>query len=85
MNNPGHASDVCNVKVSRIVRQQPVEFIRLRTWTATPARFENGVSAVTSLCLVDEPSAGGQFNVALLDAANALKSHVICEKLFSVS
>ncbi|CAM9099275.1 unnamed protein product [Ascophyllum nodosum] len=45
--------------VSKIVRDRPLEFIRLRSWTAAPARFGNGVSAVTSLCVADEPSAGG--------------------------
>ena len=38
-----------------------MEFIRRKAWTADPVRFGNGISAVTSLCLVDQPSAGGEF------------------------
>lgn len=49
------------VKVSRLVGQRPLEYIRRKAWTADPVRFSNGISAVTSLCLLDQPSAGGEF------------------------
>ncbi|CAM9667549.1 unnamed protein product, partial [Hapterophycus canaliculatus] len=37
----------------------PIEYLRRKAWTATPVGFGNGISAVTSLCLCDEASAGG--------------------------
>lgn len=52
------------VQASRIVGQRPLDYIRRQAWTATPTRFGNGLSAVTSLCLVDEPSARGKVEMA---------------------
>lgn len=48
------------VKVARIVGQRPLEFVRRKTWTSKPVRLANGISAVTSLCLCDEASTGGE-------------------------
>lgn len=49
-----------HIKVSRVVGQRPLEFIRRTAWASAPVRFGNGISAVTSLCLCDEASTGGE-------------------------
>lgn len=69
------------LKVSKFIRREPIEYVRRKAWTATPVGFGNGIAAVTSLCLCDEASAGGEMKTTRLQHANGDNRQVTVDGL----